>query len=608
MSFHCHFIFVSFSIPIHHLLQISTGSSVMRDHSQSSEHDSVLDESQFSATEMPSHDTHEVVKPLSTENQSASMIQPAVNLASDATSPQERKDEQPPSLEPSYELNQAMSAHEETPVGLDLLSHMPQQSAADDNDDDKLVMSTEQTTPPKSRSPQLDQLLSDLEFKLKLRPQTLDLQASISSDESPIADQQYVEFDDISVGDEFPGEDHRDNEGSMSSALDERRKEVLDQVPDQMTTQDSVHDGFPRTISSETGLVTAEKVHYPNLDQSDSINTEDVLASSPMNSQLEGVVPSNLCDVVAAAFVPSVTSLDCVEMTEECGTDLPAINEEDEEEISEIDGEMEALSESNMSLNHSNFSPEGSQRTGDQVPHMLEMTSPDTTDTGDFSSQSPAALTSQTTEPGTVNRHFHFDELTPNTCSDSLIKEANQLSTSDPPTEIRAETASALNEDFPAMHEEIHDPKPQTYTDFAHGVIHTTNYEDSDPEAYFDCQQASSESSETEAGDAKRESRSQRTKPDDHSNQGRTEKRNVKFNDSAIQKYEPRVLSSGSEDYEDASYVYEPSGDIYGESEEVVHSHDSNNEDSAFYEASQKRPAWGGRECVEEDASLARVR
>ncbi|KAK0151202.1 Ankyrin-2 [Merluccius polli] len=604
-------------------LYVSTGSPLMRDHSQSSEHNSVLDESQFSATEMPSL-TREIVESLSTERQSAapevynlittdsSTIQAAVNLASDANSPREREDDQPPSLEPSFEF----STNEETPVP-DLLSYMPQHSAGDDNDDDKVVMSTEQTTLPTSGSPQLDQLLSDLEFKLKLRPETLDLQASISSDESPEADQQYVEFDDISPGDEFPGEECRDNEDSISSVLD--KEEITDQ-----STKDSVHDGFPsedgrevsrftpdlNIISSETSLVTAEEVHCPNLEQTDSINTEEVLASSPTNSQSEGVFPSNLCDVSAAELVPTVTSLDCVEMTEECGTDLPAINEEDEEEMSAIGDEIEALCESTMPPNHPNFSAEESQYTRDQVPHISETTSPETTETGDLSSQSPTALTSQTSEPVTADRHFDFEELTAYTCSGtplSLIKEESQLSTSEFATEIGAETASALNEDFRFMHEEIYNPKPPTYADVVHDVIHTTNYEDSDPEAYFDCQQAYSDSSETEAGDARREKRSQR-RPNDRSDWGRTEKRNVKFNDSAIQKYEPKVLlSSGSEDYEDASYVCEPSEDIYVESEEMVNPHESNNEDSAFYEASQKLPAWGGPEYVEEDTSLARA-
>lgn len=553
----------------------------MRDNSQSSEHNSVLDESQLLATEMPSL-THEIVEPLSTESQSAapevhsptdsSTIQTGVNLASDG-SPQEREDEQLPSLEPSYEF----STNEETPVGPDLLSHMHQHNGGDDSD--KVVMSTEQTTPPKSGSPQLDQLLSDLEFKLKLRPETLYLQASISSDESPEADQQYVEFDDISPGDEFPREEHRDKEGSMSSVSDK------EEVPDHSTTQDSVHDGFP----------------------SEAVRDSIFLASFSMKSQSEGVFPSNLCDVSAAELILSVTSLDCVEMTEECGMDLPAINEEDEEEISEIGGEIEAFCEFTMPLNSSDFSAEGSQCTQDQVPHMSETTSPETAETGDLSSQSPTTLTSQTSEAVTANRH-----MTPYTCSGtpiSLINGERQLSIPESPTEIGAEIASAVNEDFSfsSMHEEIYNPKPSTYADFVNGVIHTTNNEDSDPEAYFDCQQASS--SETEAGDARRESRSQRRQLEDLSNRRRTEKRNVQFNDSAIPKYEPRVLlSSGSEDYEDASYVYEPSEDIYVESEEVVHSHDSNNEDSAFYEASQKLAAWGGTECVEEDTSLARVR
>ena len=606
---HCHFIFVYFvSIPLHHLLQVSIGSSLMIDQSQSSEHNIFLEESQLSATEMPSlRCRHEILKSLSTESQSAapevhnpttSTIEPAVDLASDTNSPQEKEDKRPSNFEQSYEFG----PNEETPVVPDLLSNIPEQSAGDHNEDDKSGMSTEQTTPPKSSSPQLDQLLSNLELKLKLRPENLDAEKSISSDESPEADQPYVEFDDISPGDEFPQEKHRNNEGSMLSDLDQ----VEDQ--DQSIPQ-HVHDGVPSEagrevsritpdpilISSETKGVTAEEVNYPNLAQSDSITTEEVLASSPINSQSEGVFPSTMCDDSAAGLVPSVVSLDGAEMSEECPTDLPAINKEDEEEISEIDGEIEASCERERA-------------------YMSDIPSPVIIKTGDLSSQSPAALTLQTLEPGTANRHFNFEELNLYPCSGtplSLIKEKSHLSTSESPTEMGADTASALNDDvsFPSMYEEMNNHEPPTYTDVVHGVLHTTKYDSSDPEAFFDCQQTSPESSEAEAGDAKRESQSHKRQPDDRSNWQRSEKPNVTFNDSAIQIYEPRVLSSsGSEGYEDASYVNESSEDIYVESEEMVHSHNSNKEGSAFYEASQKRAARGGPESVEEDTSLARVR
>ncbi|XP_059902821.1 ankyrin-2-like isoform X10 [Gadus macrocephalus] len=605
--------------------QVPKGSSLMRDQSQSSEHFTFLEESQLSAIEMPSL-THEILKSLFTESQSAdpevhdsnttSTIEPAVELARDSNSPQEQDDKQPSSLEQSYEFDTS----EETPVVPDLLSHIPEQSAGEHNEDDKSVMSAEQTTTPKSSSPQLDQLLSDLEYKLKLRPENLDAEKSISSDESPEADQPYVEFDDLSPGDEFPEEKCRHNADTMLSDLDQ------EEDPDQSAPQNAVHDGFPSEagrevsritpdliiISSETNGVTAEEVHYPNLEQRDSIKTDEVYASSPIDSQSEGVFPSTLCDDSAAGLVPLVASLDGAGMSEECATDLPAINEEDEEVISEIDREIEALCEPSLPQNHCYVSAEESHCTRDQVPHMSDITSPVITETGDLSSQSPTALTLQTPEPGKANRYFHFEQLNPYPCSGtplSLIEENIHLSSFKSPTDIGTETASAPSDNvsLPSMHEEMNNAEPPTYADVVHGVLHTTKYESSDPEAFFDCQQASPESSETEAGDAKRESRSQRRQPDDRFNLQRREKPNVKFNDSAIQIYEPRVLwSSGSEGYEDASYVNESSEDIYVESEEMAHSHNSNNEDSAFYEASQKHAARGGPEPVEEDTSLAR--
>uniref|UniRef100_A0A671XEE1 Ankyrin 2a, neuronal n=1 Tax=Sparus aurata TaxID=8175 RepID=A0A671XEE1_SPAAU len=81
----------------------------------------------------------------------------------------------------------------------------PCQTTQDCPDDQIIISSESVPTTSGSGSPQLDQLLSDLEeMKLKFRPETLDLPLSESSDESPEYDQS-PEFEDLSPED--PTED-----------------------------------------------------------------------------------------------------------------------------------------------------------------------------------------------------------------------------------------------------------------------------------------------------------------------------------------------------------------------------------------------------------------
>lgn len=74
----------------------------------------------------------------------------------------------------------------------------------------------------------------------------------------------------------------------------------------------------------------------------------------------------------------------------------------------------------------------------------------------------------------------------------------------------------------------------------------------SDPEPYFDCRQVTSDLSETEPDEQNTRSCSCEGQPQDHLGRLRAE-----------EKVTGRLLfSSGSEDYEDASFVYEPTGDV----------------------------------------------
>uniref|UniRef100_UPI003AAB69FD uncharacterized protein ank2a n=1 Tax=Centroberyx gerrardi TaxID=166262 RepID=UPI003AAB69FD len=238
----------------------------------------------------------------------------------------------------------------------------------------------------------------------------------------------------------------------------------------------------------------------------------------------------------------------------------------------------------------------------------------------ELQSSSLSDLTPRTPETVTSARHFNFEELTPYPCSGNLdICSDESLASQSTLAEPRAETAASTSDEeysIPPGYAEtsptttIYSPKPPRYADVVHSGVYRTNFEDSDPEPYFDCEQAASDFSETELDESKR-SMSRGGRPHDHSThpgeQGRMYPKSTDPAYSAFDRQEQKVLlSSGSEDYEDASYVHEPPDNAHKESEELVRSLEAHNEDFTFYEAPQDLPAHGVAAHDDNDKSLAR--
>ncbi|XP_071264437.1 ankyrin-3-like [Salvelinus alpinus] len=232
----------------------------------------------------------------------------------------------------------------------------------------------------------------------------------------------------------------------------------------------------------------------------------------------------------------------------------------------------------------------------------------------------PVEVKSHVFQPGPVDPMAEMVSTQP----DPVEPRAEMVSGQPGPVEPRAEmvsaqpvpevTASAHDEEFfmefslPPEYAEassyIHKPKPPAYAEVIRGSTTMHLYEDSDPETYFDCKQGVSDFSETKPGEPKKRERSGvgRTQGQaSHSGAlGRKYQKPTALPVcSPVHKHERGVLlSSGSEDYEDAPY-----DDIKEESEELTQSPGTHRDDSAFYQAPQELPPL---RAADDDDSLDR--
>ncbi|XP_070999023.1 cardiomyopathy-associated protein 5-like [Oncorhynchus clarkii lewisi] len=219
----------------------------------------------------------------------------------------------------------------------------------------------------------------------------------------------------------------------------------------------------------------------------------------------------------------------------------------------------------------------------------------------------PVEVKSHVSQPGPVDPMAEMVSAQP----DPVEHRAEMVSAQPGPVEHRAEmvsaqhvpevTASAHDEEFsmefslPPEYAEasssIHKPNPPAYAEVIRGSTTMYLYEDSDPETYFDCKQGVSDFSEMEPDELKkRESSGVGQTQGQASHSGALGRKYQKPTAipvcSAVRKHERGVLlSSGSEDYDDAPY-----DDIKEESEELAQSPGTHTDDWAFYQAPQELP------------------
>lgn len=494
-----------------------------------------------------------------------------------------------------------------------------------DSPDDRIIKSSESTsTPPGSGSPQLDQLLSDLEeMKLKFRPETLDPPLSVSTDESPEVDQIY-KYAGLSAEDKCPTEDGNTVSVSMT--------EVTEHLHFQTSIEDENSlNSLDPTTTPETSVPI--RLGEPN-DYRVSPTESCLVPESPqifrqvLELSLKSGVSLNLspsrnnCDHANETF-SSVSSPKIVAQRE---SEMP---EKNLANVFEVNSTTESLQsqeecESTLPSDDTNGLKEetSTQSVQYQIPQLREAASVEDTRTEDLSSQSVSDLTPETV---TSARRFSFEELMPyhssgnvETSSDddrpmtsgpyseeSLTPEdcdcfASKSTSVKPKAEMTSSTSDEEYSIPPGYAETSSTHMPPGYAEVVHSGKDSPNFEYSDPEPFFDCKQAASDFSETEPDEPESKASSTESQHQDH------------FSNSRVPRVQGRVtrgvlLSSGSEDYEDAPFVHEPLHTVHEEREEFLHYSEASDEEFLLCEASQLPPVCEIG-AYDTDNTLTRVR
>ncbi|XP_056265636.1 ankyrin-2-like isoform X3 [Pseudoliparis swirei] len=422
---------------------------------------------------------------------------------------------------------------------------------AQESPDEQVITST--PTPPKSGSPQFDQLLSDLEetdvkFRMKA-PDPLLLEFSDGSSEVD----QMCELDDLSTEDQChtsvtPNIDHlKDSPLSPTDSLS--TPECPQRFCEVMVSR---HSSFPVDIFQSRTY---------------GENATEILSSMSIEAKSLPDIPeehlANLCE-------------------EDSPTDILQSPEKKLESALSFQDSMGVTGDIST------------QSIEDKLTHLWEVTFGDTLQTQDVSSQSLSELTPETV---TSARHFSFEELMdassnkarPRTSGqhseESLTPVESEGFASHPtPVEPKAEVASSTSDEdysIPSGHTEIPSTTtidthmPQENAEVVHSGAGSSTFEYSDPEPFFDCIQAASDFSETEPDEPEASTRSNGDQHQGHLSHLRVlEKGNQKM-----------LLSSGSEDYEDAPFVHK-------EKEGLLQYSEASDEEFTLCEASQLPPVW----------------
>ncbi|XP_051801922.1 ankyrin-2 [Acanthochromis polyacanthus] len=575
---------ICFPTPLYHFFQVSTASS-KTNISQSPEQNNVdLVQSQVLLPETPSlaHD----LNTLSTEK-----LDLPISDSSDIGKTQKDKQLSFP--------KQSEDSILPTPSSLTQDSLC---QTAQDNPAVSTIMSSKSTPmSSESGSPQLDQLLSDLEdMKLKFRPETLDPARSEFTGES-------AESEDAAFEDRCPTENRESLRAGMSS--------FVQLAEDTQTNAAATQPAHVHQVELE--VVTASSDITSETSVGSSIDIHKDSAVSPTESFSIPESPQNLCEEMEPSVDPTIYD----DMFQSSKTDgnaiepLPsgaAMSQPDvpEKNLTNLGQEDSTMDLPQSQEGHESTTPSNdlkslteetsSQNVPDQLPHLWKAASVETTQSEDISSQSLSDLTPETV---TCARHFSFDELMPysssgnlETSSDEDRPRASGQYSEDSLTPIDYEcfdSESTLDKPKTEMTSSASDEEysiPPGYTEVVHSSADSPTCEYSDPEPYFDCRQASSDFSEPELEEPESKAGSSESQPHDQ-----PEKVNRKV-----------LLSSGSEDYEDAPFVHEPLHDVQEESEELLHFSEASDEEFTLCESSRPPPVCETGAYDDTDKSLAR--
>ncbi|XP_021173720.2 ankyrin-2 isoform X18 [Fundulus heteroclitus] len=427
-------------------------------------------------------------------------------------------------------------------------------------------------TPQESGTPQLDQLLSDLkEIKLKFLPETLDSHASESSDDSPEEVEAYT-YEELSPEEESPTD--KSNEVSESTVA--------------QFTEGSTNVGH---------CLDTKRVSESNLDiyQESNLSPTDA-PSIPIHPQIfceEIELPLNCGQYLSCRGVGSVTET------------LPSLADTPKSNLTDFNSENLTVTAYSSHVGQclptqpleSRATTEEASAHANPDQHLWDPTS-----TGTISSQLPSDFTSDTVTPA---RHFSLDELIPYPSSRSVEMPSDEdrptictqhseetmalvdyecFTTETPSFQLNTEISSSASDEeytIPQGGEETSSDSvtytctPPVISDGAHCREASADLDYSSMEPYFDCKQVVSDFSETEPD-----------VPEATGSAGLSQHqlRNVGAQEKAKQKV---LLSSGSEDYEDAPLVHEDCHQERGESKESLCQSETSDEEFALCKTSQ---------------------
>lgn len=597
----------NFSTSLYHFLQVSTTSS-KPDLSESSKQKSVyLGLGHVSSTETPSLANNsntlfqkrlEFSIPRTFD---IGATQSEITLTNKCSSPQDKDDKL------------VFPKHSEDPGLANPSSVIPDSvcQTAQDSPDEQIAVSSEcPSTPQGSGSPQLDQLLSDPEeIKLRFKPEILDLPLSESSDGSPEVDQMY-KFEDLSPEDQCPSEHNNTIVVSVSSVI----QLAEDNNCTNVAVTEPAHFQTSFQDDPELVLVTPD---MPKTSDTSAPSAQGRHNDSPTESFLIPESPQG-CDKVMEPSLDSSFPSDIFQSDkyDDNHTEMFSL---------EFFPRVIAKSQSGKAEKHLYEKDLTTDVTQNQEEHELIESSNDSKGVAEkISTQScvepedSSLYLPDLTETVKVARHFSFEQLMPYPSSGNLetfldedrprIRGHNSEESLTPvdykhSVEHKEEIISSTSdEDYgipPGYAECLSTKNAYThgttgYAQVLYSGADSPTFEYSDPESYFDCKQAASDFSETEPDEPETRTRSVRDQ----------------FQDPRVlEKMNQRVLlSSGSEDYEDATFVYEPLYNINEETKELQQYSETSDEEFTLCEASQPPPVYKVWAYDDTDKPLTRVR
>ncbi|XP_074486284.1 uncharacterized protein ank2a isoform X2 [Sebastes fasciatus] len=458
--------------------------------------------------------------------------------------------------------------------------------------------------PQKSPSDILEEHLADLHESLSTpeSPQSSSLNSSFPVDifqSSPYDENATEKFSSVSFPQKSPSDILEEHLANLHESLS------TPESPQRSPSNSSFPvDIFQSSTYDENATETFSSVSFPQKSQSDIL--EEHLADlheslstpeSPKRSSLNSSFPvdifqsstydENATETFSSVSFPQKSPSDILE------EHLANLHEEDSTtDILQSQEELESATSSKDSVGVTEEI--STQSIQDQLSTLWEATFGEANQTEYVSPQSISDLTPETV---TSARHFSFEELMPFPCPENLETSSDEdrprtigqhseesltpvdcLASQPCLVKPKAETTSSPSDeeyDIPPGYEEI-----TSTTTVVHSGADSPTFEYSDPEPFFDCIQAGSDFSETEPDEPEASTKSIGDHPQDHLSHSRV----LEMGNRGV------LLSSGSEDYEDAPFIHEPLYNVQEENEELLHDSEASDEEFSLCEASQPHP------------------